>query len=81
MIFFSVDVICDNLPDTYIDKLLSFLAAQIESTAHIEFYMIWIQQLLMKHGPRLKQRSQQIMGTLRTLQKNVSRKLEDIGKM
>ena len=76
-----MEVICINLPDTYVDKLLSFLAAQIESTAHIEFYLIWIQCLLMKHGPRLKQRSQQIMATLRNLQKNVSKKSEDIGKM
>ncbi|KAJ8297869.1 hypothetical protein KUTeg_024400 [Tegillarca granosa] len=77
----SVEVICENLPDTYVDKLLDFLARQIESTAHIEFYMTWINRLLMHHGPKLKQRSQKIMAILRSLQKGLTRKHEDIGKI
>jgi len=77
----TVEVILDNMPDVYVDKLMSFLAGTIESTAHIEFYLTWVRQLLLQHGPRLKQRSQSIMATLRTLQKNVTRKSEDLGKM
>ncbi|ESP03657.1 hypothetical protein LOTGIDRAFT_198984 [Lottia gigantea] len=77
----DIDVISQNLPNTYIDKLLNFLATQIESTAHIHFYLLWLQNLLKIHGPKLKQRSQQLMATLRTLQKNVTRKYEDISKI
>jgi hypothetical protein len=79
--FVVVDVICENLPDTYVDKLLNYLSGGIEFTAHVEFYVRWINKLLMCHGPKLKQRSQKIMTTLRTLQKNVTRKYEDIGKL
>ena len=77
----DIDVICENLPDTYVDKLLNYLSGGIEFTAHVEFYVRWINKLLMCHGPKLKQRSQKIMTTLRTLQKNVARKYEDIGKL
>ncbi|XP_050415096.1 periodic tryptophan protein 2 homolog [Patella vulgata] len=77
----DIDVICQNLPNVYIDKLLNFIATQIESSAHIQFYLIWLQCLLMQHGPQLKQRSQSLMATLRSLQKNVTRKYEDISKI
>ncbi|XP_052258916.1 periodic tryptophan protein 2 homolog isoform X2 [Dreissena polymorpha] len=77
----DVEVILANLPDVYVDKLMTFIATLIESTAHIEFYLIWARQLLMQHGPKLKQRSQSVMTSLRLLQKNVTRKLEEIGKI
>lgn len=77
----TVEVIVDNLPDVYVDKLMSFVASMIESTAHIEFYLTWASRLLMQHGPKLKQRSQKVMATLRSMQKNVTRKSEELGKM
>lgn len=77
----NVPVICENLPNTYVDKLLAFLANQMEATSHLQFYLTWINQLLMFHGPKLKQRSQSLMATLRMLQKNMTRKHEDLGKI
>lgn len=71
----------ENLPDVYVDKLMSFVAGMIESSAHVEFYLIWASRLLMLHGPKLKQRSQKVMATLRCMQKNVTRKSEELGKM
>lgn len=78
---FSVDVISENLPEIYVDKLLNYLASGIESSAHIQFYLKWTNKLLMRHGPKLKQRSQKIMTTLRSMQKNITRKYDDIGKL
>ncbi|KAL4230154.1 U3 snoRNP protein [Mactra antiquata] len=77
----SVEVILKNLPDTYIDKVLTFVATMIESSAHIEFYLIWASKLFMLHGPKLKQRSQKVMASLRSMQKNVTKKSDEIGKM
>ena len=39
IIFISVELVCQSLPDIYVDKLLSFIAGQIESSRHIEFYL------------------------------------------
>ncbi|KAL5012052.1 hypothetical protein ScPMuIL_010603 [Solemya velum] len=77
----SIPVISEMLPELYVDKLLSFLAGMVSSSAHIEFYMLWIQSLLSQHGMKLKQRSQSILATLRTLQKNITKKNEDLGKI
>ncbi len=70
-----------SLPDTYVDRLLGYVANQVEVSAHLQFYLTWIQRLLFIHGPKVKQRSQKVMATLRTLQKNVTRKYEDVGKL
>ncbi len=80
-IFFPVELILQSLPDLYLDKLLDFLVSQLESSPHIQFYLEWCQQALMLHGPRLKQRSQSIMSTLRGLQKNLTRRHDDLAKM
>ncbi|CAC5425132.1 PWP2 [Mytilus coruscus] len=77
----DIDVISENLPEIYVDKLLNYLASGIESSAHIQFYLKWTNKLLMCHGPKLKQRSQKIMTTLRSMQKNITRKYDDIGKL
>ncbi|XP_005103088.1 periodic tryptophan protein 2 homolog [Aplysia californica] len=77
----SADVIIESLPDTYVDKLLAFMGHMIESSAHIEFYLLWLLPLLTAHGPKLKQRSQSVMSSLRTLQRNLTRKYEDLRKI
>ncbi|KAK3099531.1 hypothetical protein FSP39_005884 [Pinctada imbricata] len=77
----DVEVIVEGLPEVYVDKLLAFLAEQIETSAHIEFYLTWINRILTIQGPKLKKRSQNIMACLRTLQKNITNKYEDISKI
>ncbi|KAL3880486.1 hypothetical protein ACJMK2_032721 [Sinanodonta woodiana] len=77
----DIDVLVSNLPNVYVDKLLGFVGTRIDVSAHIEFYLMWLQALLMNHGNKLKQRSQKIMATLRNVQKNVTRKQESLGKL
>ncbi|KAK7503863.1 hypothetical protein BaRGS_00004986, partial [Batillaria attramentaria] len=77
----DVESISQGLPAKYVDRLLTYVGGQLESTAHLEFYVSWVRALLTSHGPALKKRSQAVMATLRTLQKNLTRKHEDIGKL
>lgn len=53
---FPVSVICASLPDIYVEKLLGFVAASLENSGHLQFYMMWAQNLLMLHGQNLKNR-------------------------
>ena len=76
-----IDIIVHNLPSVYVDKMLSFVADQVEKSSHIHFYLIWCQKLLILHGPKLKQRSALIMPALRALQKNLTTKYECMGKV
>lgn len=52
-----VPVVCGSLPDIYVEKLLGFVAASLEKSGHLQFYMTWAQSLLMLHGQKLKNRS------------------------
>lgn len=51
-----VPVVCSSLPDVYVEKLLGFVAACLETSGHLQFYMTWTQSLLMLHGQKLKNR-------------------------
>lgn len=51
-----VPVVCSSLPDVYVEKLLGFVAACLERSGHLQFFMTWAQNLLMLHGQKLKTR-------------------------
>ena len=51
-----VPVVCSSLPEIYVEKLLGFVAASLEKSGHLQFYMTWAQSLLMLHGQKLKNR-------------------------
>lgn len=77
----SVDVIAENLSDVYVGKLLAFIANQLEKSAHLEFYLIWSQTLMYKHGNRIKQTAVQKMSVLCNLEKALTKKSEDLSKV
>ena len=77
----SIDLIVGSMSDTYVDKLMAFIATQIEKSAHIEFYLIWSQAIMYKHGNRIKQRAMSKMAVLCNLEKSLTKKFDDLGKM
>ncbi|KAA8579463.1 hypothetical protein FQN60_006556 [Etheostoma spectabile] len=62
-------------------KLLGFLAASLEKSGHLQFYMTWVQSLLMLHGQKLKNRSGAILPTLQALQKSIQRHFDNLSKL
>lgn len=77
--FISVDLTVTNLPDIYIEKILKFIASELEFTRHVHFYLVWIETILTKHGPRINAALQ--MPILLMLQKNMQKKYDDLSKM
>jgi periodic tryptophan protein 2 len=77
----TIDVIVETLSDAYIDKLISFVAAQTEKSPHLEFYLLWSKCILYKHGNQIKQRSNSIMSILCNLEKSLTKRSQDLGKM
>lgn len=67
-----------TLPDEYAHRTLQFVAKQLESTQHVEFYLRWSSQLLTSHGPK-----EDILSahTLLALHQNLSRKYEQLSKV
>ncbi|XP_049791974.1 periodic tryptophan protein 2 homolog isoform X1 [Schistocerca nitens] len=72
-----------SLPLPYVEKMLKFLAEMVESSRHLEFYLIWVQTLLTLHGQRLQNPSSHstVTSFLIRLQKNLNKKYQDLMKI
>ncbi|KAG9473021.1 hypothetical protein GDO78_015312 [Eleutherodactylus coqui] len=77
----DIKVLCSALPESYIERLLVFLAAQIESSRHLQFYLIWAHELLMQHGQKLKARSVSLMPAIHSLQKSIQSHFTELSKL
>ena len=75
----TVGIVIRYLPDVYVNKLVSFLAERLDHAPHLQFYVRWCRELLCVHGDSLKERSSEVMASLRDLQKSVLQKQRDIG--
>ncbi|XP_037272246.2 periodic tryptophan protein 2 homolog [Rhipicephalus microplus] len=77
----EIHLVCRSLPQVYVEKLLNFVGAKLESTTHVHFYVTWVVTLLKGHGEVLKERSRNIMATLRTVTKNVGLRHTELSKV
>jgi periodic tryptophan protein 2 len=83
MLVVAVEMTVRSLPEVYMERALKFVASSLESTCHVEFYLIWVQHLLTAYGPTLQANSReaQVTPILLTLQKNLTKKYEELEKM
>ncbi|XP_063301836.1 periodic tryptophan protein 2 homolog [Pelobates fuscus] len=77
----DISVLCSSLPELYVERLLVFLASQIESSRHLQFYLMWAHQLLMLHGQNLKNRSISLLPAIHSLQKSLQAHFTEISKL
>ncbi|CAK8686566.1 unnamed protein product [Clavelina lepadiformis] len=77
----NIEIISRNLPDVYVEKLLTFIASKLERSPHLHFYLLWCRALLLAHGPALKARAVKVMALMANLQKALTRKAEEVTKV
>jgi periodic tryptophan protein 2 len=81
----EIPFVSSSLPLIYVEKTLHHLAVAVESTRHLEYYLIWSQTLLQQHGALLKSNhsssGSSLMSTLRLLQRNLGQHFQDLGKI
>ncbi|XP_012232202.1 periodic tryptophan protein 2 homolog [Linepithema humile] len=75
----EMELTTTSIPDVYIEKLLKFIASELESTRHIHFYLLWVETILTKHGSRINSALQ--MPVLLMLHKNMQKKYDDLSKI
>ncbi|XP_050453821.1 periodic tryptophan protein 2 homolog [Cataglyphis hispanica] len=75
----EIELTTTSIPDIYVEKLLKFIASELESTRHIHFYLLWIEIILTKHGSRINTALQ--MPVLLLLQKNMQKKYDDLSRI
>ncbi|XP_058810769.1 periodic tryptophan protein 2 homolog [Phymastichus coffea] len=67
-----------SIPGMYVERLLKFVAAELESSCHIHFYLSWIEAIITVHGPKGEIIVQ--MPTLLLMQKNMQKKIDELSK-
>lgn len=78
----QVDLVSTSLPDTYVEKMLSFVAERLAASPHLEFYLLWAECLLTNHGSRLKlKQTSSHQAMLTALQKSLVTRAQSIGKI
>lgn len=67
----SIKLIARQIPAVYVNPLLSFIAAHMESTPHIEYDLIWVGAMLTSHGRYLRERKGEMASVFRGLMKGL----------
>ncbi|KAK7602549.1 hypothetical protein V9T40_008138 [Parthenolecanium corni] len=73
----SIELIVRSIPTAYLERLIKFLSSSIESTRHIELYLLWIENLI--NDGRFVKGSQKTI--LLGLYRNLTKKHQDIMKI
>ncbi|XP_063909715.1 periodic tryptophan protein 2 homolog [Zophobas morio] len=75
----DVELIVAALSEQYVHRLLLIVSSALDSSRHLEYYLIWAQNLLTIHGPKIA--PQKNMAYLLALEKSLHRKYEQISKI
>jgi periodic tryptophan protein 2 len=67
----DVPHVAKELPSKYLEQMLKFIAARVETSKHIEFHILWASQLFKYHTMYMKQNSGRLASSLRSLRKGV----------
>lgn len=70
---FIVELTVVSLPKMYAEKISKHIAICLMSTRHIDFYVQWVKSLLNSHQPH--------QTIVLTLQKNLSKRYEELSKV
>lgn len=77
----SIAIVVQTVPSSFVERVLAFIVNQMDTTPHIEFHLKWIVAILYEHGTVLQKRTPSTVSVLRSIQKTVGRKFEDLSKI
>eukprot|EP00743_Colponemidia_sp_Colp-15_P006217 GILK01006687.1.p1 GENE.GILK01006687.1~~GILK01006687.1.p1 ORF type:complete len:888 (+),score=130.49 GILK01006687.1:52-2715(+) len=77
----QVPLVAQSVPLPFLQRLLSFLASQVEVSVHLDLNMLWCLSLFNHHGRYLKDNSSKCITTFRALQKALTKQHTDLAKL
>jgi hypothetical protein len=77
----EISLVVRSLPLHHVDAVMALLSGALESTAHLEFYLRWIETLLTLHGAHLLRTYGEHLTAFRALQKALARQHTDLAKL
>lgn len=77
----DIQLVVTEMPVPYLQRFIRFLAKHFESSAHLEYHLLWCLHLFNNHGRYLKNNSASFLPSLRTLQKNLTNHYQSLSKV
>ncbi|KAG5006458.1 hypothetical protein AAZX31_09G079900 [Glycine max] len=74
----DIPAVATSIPYKYIQRLVEALADLLENCPHLEFILRWSQELCKAHGNSIQQNSRNLLPSLKSLQKAITRIHQDL---
>ncbi|GAY60045.1 hypothetical protein CUMW_199080 [Citrus unshiu] len=74
----DIPAVASSIPYRYMQRLIEALSDLLESCPHLEFMLRWCQELCKTHGNTIQQNSRNLLPSLKSLQKSITRIHQDL---
>ncbi|TXG69241.1 hypothetical protein EZV62_004176 [Acer yangbiense] len=74
----DIAAVSSLIPHKYMQRLIEALAELLESCPHLEFILRWCQELCRSHGSSIPQNSRNLLPSLKSLRKAITRIHQDM---
>ncbi|CAG85211.2 DEHA2B05874p [Debaryomyces hansenii CBS767] len=74
----DIKLVTNDLPIVYLDRMLQFVGKLSLNSPHLEFNLLWIQNLLTSHGKYINNNKSDFTSSLRLLQRFLARIAKDV---
>ncbi|KAG0678652.1 U3 snoRNP protein [Pichia californica] len=74
----DVALVANDLPVIYVPRLLEFIGSIAMESQHVEYNLLWIENLITAHGKFITKNKHMFMKGLRSIQRFISRVVKDI---
>ncbi|RLV91106.1 Periodic tryptophan protein 2 [Spathaspora sp. JA1] len=81
----DIQLVCQDLPVVYLNKILTFIGELLikQNSPHIEFYLIWVKNLLIQHGKYITGHRLEFQSSMKLLSRflnKVAKEVVTVGK-
>jgi len=77
----EITAVVTAVPVNYLATLCNVLAEYLERSIHLEFLLLWCQEVVVIHGKTMEGRQAEMLPSLRTLQKSLITIHEDLSEL
>lgn len=74
----DIKLVARDLPVIYVPKILEFIGNLSTESAHVEFNLLWIEQLITLHGKFITQNKHLFARGIRSIQRFLTRTAKDV---
>jgi len=77
----DVFMVSSSIPMQFLERLLTLMSGSVKSSAHVQFYLTWIQSLITHHSLTLRKNSMRMLSTMRSLHGSLSEQYSSISRI